>query len=418
MKTKAVRLYGADDLRLEEFELPEINDDEILVKVMSDSLCMSTYKEVKQGANHIRVPNNVFDHPIIVGHEFSGDIIKVGKNWQKDYHEGKRFALLPGIPDQMEAPGYSYPYLGGDCTYCIVPKDVIEKECFFEIAMDSYYEVSVVEPLYCVIGGYNANIHTESNTHQPKYSTKKDGNLCILGGCGPMGIMAIAYALAKEDRPKRVVVTDIDDVKLKRTQRLIREEYAKQMGVELIYINTSKVENEIEELMGITKGEGYDDVFVYTPIKQVAELGNKILAFDGCMNLFAGPADKGFSATMNLYDSHYKNTKIIGSSGGLREDFIESLDFIRTKKVNPSAMITHIGGIDAVVQATLQLPKIPGAKKLIYTQIDFPLTGIEEFEELGETDALFKQLHLCCERNQGLWNPEAEKILLAAKMAA
>ena len=42
MKTKAVRMYGERDLRLEEFELPEIKEDEILVKVMSDSICMST----------------------------------------------------------------------------------------------------------------------------------------------------------------------------------------------------------------------------------------------------------------------------------------------------------------------------------------------------------------------------------------
>lgn len=42
MKTKAIRLYGVDNIRLDEFELPEIQDDEILVKVVSDSICMST----------------------------------------------------------------------------------------------------------------------------------------------------------------------------------------------------------------------------------------------------------------------------------------------------------------------------------------------------------------------------------------
>ena len=41
LKTKAVRIYGANDLRLEEFELPALRDDEILAKVVSDSLCMS-----------------------------------------------------------------------------------------------------------------------------------------------------------------------------------------------------------------------------------------------------------------------------------------------------------------------------------------------------------------------------------------
>ena len=49
MKTKAVRMYGTRDLRLEEFDLPAIKEDEILVKVVSDSICMSTYKLVEQG---------------------------------------------------------------------------------------------------------------------------------------------------------------------------------------------------------------------------------------------------------------------------------------------------------------------------------------------------------------------------------
>ena len=79
MQVKGVRLYAKDDIRLEEFELPEIKDDEILVKVMSDSICMSTWKMVKQGADHKRVPADVADHPIIIGHEFAGDIVKVGK---------------------------------------------------------------------------------------------------------------------------------------------------------------------------------------------------------------------------------------------------------------------------------------------------------------------------------------------------
>ena len=59
MKTKAVRMYGAMDVRLEEFELPEIKDDEILVKVISDSICMSTYKLLQQGKNHKRAPQNI-----------------------------------------------------------------------------------------------------------------------------------------------------------------------------------------------------------------------------------------------------------------------------------------------------------------------------------------------------------------------
>ena len=79
MKTKAVRIYGANDIRLEEFELPEMKDDEILAKVVSDSVCMSTHKAAIQGAKHARVPNDIAENPTIIGHEFCGEILAVGK---------------------------------------------------------------------------------------------------------------------------------------------------------------------------------------------------------------------------------------------------------------------------------------------------------------------------------------------------
>ena len=66
MKTKAVRLYGKEDLRLEEFELPAMKEDEILAKVVSDSICMSSYKSSHQGTDHKRVPNDIAEHPTII----------------------------------------------------------------------------------------------------------------------------------------------------------------------------------------------------------------------------------------------------------------------------------------------------------------------------------------------------------------
>ncbi len=67
MKTRAVRLYGKSDLRVEEFELPQLKDNEILAKVVSDSLCMSSYKAATQGTAHKRIPDDVAENPVIIG---------------------------------------------------------------------------------------------------------------------------------------------------------------------------------------------------------------------------------------------------------------------------------------------------------------------------------------------------------------
>lgn len=413
MKTKAVRMYGENDLRLEEFELPEIKDDEILVKVMSDSICMSTYKLVKQGKKHKRAPQNIDTNPIIVGHEFAGDIVKVGAKWQDQFKPGQKFAQQPALnyKGSLASPGYSYEFFGGACTYCIIPQEVMELGCLLNYDGDSYFEASLGEPMSCIIGGYHANYHTNKQNYNHEMGTKVDGNIIVLGGCGPMGLGAVSYALCMENKPKLVVVTDVDDSKIERAKKVISEEEAEKAGVKLMYVNTAKMDDEVKELIDLTDGHGYDDVFVYVPIKQVAELADKLLAFDGCMNFFAGPTDNQFKGEINLYNCHYTSSHIIGTTGGNTDDLIEAIDLSAKKLIKPAVMVTHIGGIDSIAEATINLPNIPGGKKLTYTQFNMPLTAIDGFEELGKNDPLFKKLSDACKRHSGLWNSEAEKIL-------
>ena len=124
MKTKAVRLYGADDLRLEEFELPEIKDNEVLLRVVSDSLCTSTYKAVKQGSKHKRVPPDIAEKPIIVGHEMSGEIVAVGETLKDRYRIGQNIVIQPALKlESCYDPGYSYQYIGGSakCIFSGMP---------------------------------------------------------------------------------------------------------------------------------------------------------------------------------------------------------------------------------------------------------------------------------------------------------
>lgn len=107
----------------------------------------------------------------------------------------------------------------------------------------------------------------------------------------------------------------------------------------------------------------------YAPVSAVVTQSSAILGRDGCLNFFAGPTDKKFSAEMNFYDVHYNSTHVMGTTGGNTADMIESLELTAAKRINSAVMVTHIGGLDAAAETTLNLPKIPGGKKLIYTHL-------------------------------------------------
>jgi len=424
MKTKAVRLYGKMDLRLEEFELPAIKDDEILACVISDSICMSSYKAASQGSDHKRVPDDIAENPIIIGHEFCGKIVEVGAKWADQFKVGDKFVIQPALnyKGSLASPGYSYQYIGGDATYVIIPHEVMELGCLLPYDGDAYFYGSLTEPMSCIVGGFHANYHTTPGSYVHKMECKERGNMAILAGAGPMGLGCADYAIHGGNPPSLLIITDIDDARLARAAQLTTVEDAAAHGVKLLYVNTNGIENPVEYLRELTGGAGYDDVFVYAPVKPVVEMGDALLARDGCLNFFAGPTNPEFSATFNFYNVHYGATHIVGTSGGNTDDMKESIKLMTEGKINPAGMVTHVGGLDSVAETTLNLPHIKGGKKLVYTHINLPMTAIEDFGKAAEENKgtelgdLFADLDVICKEAGGLWCAKAEERIL--KLAA
>ena len=416
MKTKAVRLYGKDDLRLEEFELPAIREDEILAKVVSDSICMSSYKAAHQGTEHKRVPNDVAEHPTIIGHEFAGEIVEVGGKWQGQFKPGDKFSIQPALTFEggpvgvLSAPGYSYRFIGGDATYVVIPAEVMEQGCLLPYNGEGFYPASLSEPLSCVIGAMHACYHTTPGSYVHTMEIKDGGKLALLAGVGPMGLACINYVLHCEDRkPSLFVVTDIDQARLDRAAALYTKEFAAARGIDLRYVNTGNVEDPAALLREISGGTGYDEVVVMAPVPAVVAQADDILAFDGCLNFFSGPGRADFKAPLNFYNVHYASTHVVGTSGGNTDDMKEALYYMG-RGMDPAGLVTHIGGLNAVIDTTLNLPSIPGGKKLIYTHIDLPLTAIADF---GKSDnPVLQELDRLCRSHNGLWNVEAETYLL------
>ena len=236
--------------------------------------------------------------------------------------------------------------------------------------------------------------------------------MVILAGVGPMGLAAIDYIIHCDRKPKFLVITDISDERLQRAEALLGKEEAAKNGIEIKYLNTSNIDDPVTELRSYTNGKGYDDVLVFAPVRPVVEQGDAILAYDGCLNFFAGPSDPNFSAEFNFYNAHYQFTHIVGTSGGNTDDMIESLDMMSKDLINPALLVTHIGGLNSVPNATLNLPDIPGGKKLIYTHLNFDLIAIDDLSEKSTENPLFAELDKICKKHDGLWSVEAESYLL------
>lgn len=412
METKALRLHGANDIRLETIQLPEITEEEVLIRVVSDSVCASTYKAIKQGPAHKRVPEDVAEHPVIIGHELCGEILQVGEKEKDNWKVGQKVVLQPALklPSGYD-PGYSYPYVGGNTQYAVVPKLVLERGCLLPYKGDSFFAGSLAEALGCIIRGYKGLYHTDYTNYIRTDGAKKGGRLAILGGAGPMGIGTVELATGYAG-VSQVVVTDLSEERLRFAEQKCPTGEAAKKGVDLRYINTSGMDDPTDYLLEISEG-GFDDVFVMVPVPALFSLAEKICREDGCINFFAGPAVHALPGSLNLYRVHYDGIHVVGTAGSIPEDMVDIIHLIEEKKINPGALVSHILGLNAAAETLFAMEKPNGAKKVCYNELDLPLIAISELEELGKTDPLYRKLDEIVKENGGIWCAEAESYLLA-----
>ncbi len=411
MKTKAVRLHGAMDVRLGEVDLPKTGRDELLLRVITDSLCASTYKAVKQGSNHKRVPPDIEENPIIIGHEMCGEIVEVGEDLKDNWNVGQKVVIQPAL--KLESgydPGYSYTTYGGNAVYTLVPSIALERGCVIPYNGDAFFEGSLVEPLGCVLRGFKGFYHTDYSNYKRTDGAKKGGKLAILGGAGPMGVGAVILGACYVGVGE-IVVTDINSERLEDAKSKCSPSFAAKHGCKLTYVNTSGIEDPAKYLIDLSNG-GFDDVFVMVPVSALFTMAEQICREDGCVNFFAGPPVHDLQGSLNLYRVHYDGIHVVGTAGSIPEDTVDTIKLIENG-METGALVSHILGLRAVPDAILAMEKPDGAKKVCYNGIDIPLIAIDDLEKLGENNELYRELAAIVKANGGLWCAEAEKYLLS-----
>ncbi len=444
MNAKAWRLYGAKDARLEDVELESAGEDGVVVEIVTNTICLSDYKGISLGTGHKRVPKDIATNPIMFGHEISGIVREVGAKWASQFKPGQRVCIQPAfnIPGhELETMGYSWHSVGGETTHVYLPSIIMEMGCLLPYDGDAYFKCSLAEPISCIVSAFRSNYHHPFGSHVHEMGIENGGTMLLMAGCGAMGLGCIDIAChSPEKRPRRLVVTDIDDMRLERAARMfLREEgrgkreeergaivaSGKVNNVDVYFVNTKSVENPVAYLKSLNSddpvdaanptstGGGYDDIFLFAAVPALITQCSDLLAFGGCLNFFAGPTDQKLSAPFNFYNIHYMNHHIVANSGGDVKDMSDSVDWIGKGYLHPEVMITHVGGLSSAAQATLDLPNIPGGKRLVYTHVDMPMVAISDFAEKGKSDPFYAELDRICTANSGLWCKEAEDFLLA-----
>ncbi len=435
MKAKAWRLYGAKDARLEDIELEPAGEDGVVVEIVTNTICLSDYKGATLGTGHKRVPKDIATRPTMFGHEVSGIVREVGEKWKSQFHVGQRVGLQPSlnIPGhELETVGYAWHTIGGETTHVYLPSIVMEMGCLLPYDGDAFFKCSLAEPISCIVSGFRTNYHNAFCSHDLEVGIVDKGTMLLLAGCGAMGLGCIDIAChSPEKRPRRLVVTDIDDGRLVRAARMFGMKYADGRadgeinGVETHFVNTKRMSDPVEELKAFnladdaradnptSTGGGYDDIFLFAAVPALITQCSDLLGFGGCLNFFAGPTDQHLMAEFNFYNVHYLMHHVVANSGGDVKDMADSVEWIGKGYLHPEVMITHVGGLDSAAQATFDMLKVPGGKRLVYTHVNMPMTAIADFAEKGRSDPFYAELDRICAANNGLWCKEAEECLLA-----
>lgn len=325
---KAAVMYGKENMRVQEYPTPEINDNEVLVRIKSAAICGTDVRMYRNGVKNVDE-----DHPLIIGHEMAGVIEKVGKNVTA-YVPGMRVAVAPnmgcGICDdcirgnghmckEYKALGISLD--GGFAEYVRVPEAAVRGGNLVPMADNvSYAEAAITEALSCVYNGsQQCNI--------------RPGDFVLVIGAGPIGIMHAM--LAKMAGATKVIINDI---------AVNRLELCKEIDPSFITVS----ENVIDFVMKETNGHGVDAVITACPVPAAQQTALEVAANYGRICFFGGLPEDRKMVPLNTNLIHYKQLICTGTTRASLKQFKDVLGFVSAGIIDVKKLITAEFSLDEI----------------------------------------------------------------------
>jgi L-iditol 2-dehydrogenase len=315
MSTMRVAMYYSNkDVRIEEAPIPEINDHELLVRVQACGICGSDVME------WYRLKKS----PRVLGHEMTGDIVKVG-NSVKNFSTGQRVFVSHHVPcntcrycindhhtlcETLHSTNF---YPGGFAEYLRVPEINVDRGVFVLPDDLSYAEGTFIEPLACVVRGM-------------RIARMAPTKSILIIGSGVAGLLHIKLAHAMG--AGIIFAVDITKARL---------EKAKHFGADKVFHAKDDVSKALKKY---NDGRLADLVVVAAGVPSAVLQGIETVQPGGTLLLFA-PTKPGVEVPVNLFDVWNKQVDIVSTYAGAPRDILEAIELIRSKQVKVTDMITH-----------------------------------------------------------------------------
>ncbi len=342
----AVTYTQGGKLQLEDIPIPEIQEDEILVRVRASSICGTDLRILQHGHSKLQPGQK-----IILGHEFSGTIEAVGRRIQ-GYKVGQRVGVAPNIGcghcEQClkgranMCPDYSafgINFDGAHVEFVRVPASAISQGNVMHLPDEiSFEEAALNEPLSCVING---NVACQISL----------GDTVLIFGAGPIGVLHLM--LAKLSGAGVLIVSDLIDERL---------EKARKLGADHV-INPQMCDIK-EAVLDLTCGQGANVIVTACPVHSVQEQSIELAAPFGRICFFGGLPRERPKITINSNLIHYQNLIVTGVTGGSNSDYRKGLKLLASKKIDLMEVVSESYPLSEGYEA-FQIARSGDAMKII-----------------------------------------------------
>ncbi len=399
---------GFENLRTTEVPVPQIGPDQLLARVDAAGVCTSILKLIDQGPEHTYINGwDMKKWPLILGDEGSVTLVKIGENLKGKYRLGERYAIQPAVGvgpivhrerynnngEGMFKCGVGYSLPGHLAQYICIQEEVLAGQCLLPPGDDdlAYFAVSMAEPISCVYSAQQRNYHILKDSPFAERRANMGllpGGVTVVVGAGAMGRMHTELAL--RFKPGVLIVSDLQQERLDKTVIAIGQK-AKESEVRLVCITADRLGQTVKELSG---NKGADDIILAVGNRAVQQKALGLLAPGGVANLFGGLPRGQHILELDAIAVHYREIKVVGSSGGDPSDMAATLDAIKNKEIDPGNYVAAIGSLDNAVDVLRMIKetKIDG-KAILYPHIKHtPLKTVDYWDKQQEIDFLDRQL--------------------------